>query len=65
LADVKATAAAGGAGFLQLAAAMMGFEAEYLRRALDRCAGKCGEAAELLGISRKSLWEKLKAYGVE
>jgi len=38
-------------------------EAE-IRRALAYTRGHQGRAAELLGISRKSLWEKRKRYGI-
>jgi two-component system response regulator AtoC len=37
----------------------------YLRRALDRCGGRMGESAQLLGISRKSLWERMNRLGME
>jgi DNA-binding NtrC family response regulator len=39
-------------------------EREHLLRALAVAAGKRVRAAELLGISRKNLWEKLKAHGL-
>jgi two-component system response regulator AtoC len=39
-------------------------EKQLLVKALARTQGKKGEAAELLGISRKNLWEKMKLYGV-
>jgi two-component system response regulator AtoC len=39
-------------------------EKHLLVKALARTQGKKGEAAELLGISRKNLWEKMKLYGV-
>jgi DNA-binding NtrC family response regulator len=43
------------------------FDAEktHIMGVLKICNNKKGEAAELLGISRKNLWEKLKSYGVE
>jgi DNA-binding NtrC family response regulator len=47
-----------------LSFALQEFESEYLRRILGVAAGKRGKAAELLGISRKNLWEKLKRYGI-
>jgi two-component system, NtrC family, response regulator AtoC len=49
-------------GVRPLADAIKEFEKEYLGRALRATNGKKGEAAGLLGISRKNLWEKLKAY---
>ena len=48
----------------RLAEAMGEFEREYLRRTLERTAGRRAEAARLLGISRKSLWERLRRYGL-
>jgi two-component system response regulator AtoC len=39
-------------------------EKQLLVKALARTQGKKGDAAELLGISRKNLWEKMKLYGV-
>jgi DNA-binding NtrC family response regulator len=36
------------------------FEQHYIRRALDQTGGHRGRAAALLGISRKSLWERLR-----
>jgi DNA-binding NtrC family response regulator len=38
------------------------FERAHLRRALAATGGKRVKAAEMLGISRKSLWEKLRMY---
>lgn len=39
-------------------------EAEAIRRALAYTRGRQGHAAELLGISRKSLWERRRRYGI-
>jgi DNA-binding NtrC family response regulator len=47
-----------------LSIAMKEFEREYLVRVLAATGGKRTRAAELLGISRKGLWEKLRAFGV-
>ena len=47
-----------------LAQALRGFEREYLLRALSRAGGNKKRTAELLGISRKNLWEKLRAHGL-
>jgi two-component system response regulator AtoC len=44
-----------------LAEAVKEFEREYLHRALRLTGGRKAEAAEKLGISRKNLWEKLRA----
>jgi len=48
-----------------LGVAVREFEREYLLRALDLAGGKKAKAADMLGISRKNVWEKLKAYGVD
>jgi DNA-binding NtrC family response regulator len=50
--------------FHSLQAAIKEFEREYLLRALERAHGNKSEAAALLGISRKNLWEKLRAFGI-
>ncbi len=47
-----------------LATAMKEYERAYLLRALHEAGGKRGRAAELLGISRKNLWEKLRQHGI-
>lgn len=39
-------------------------EIEEIRRALAHTRGRQGEAAELLGISRKALWEKRRRHGI-
>ena len=40
-------------------------EIEAIRAALNATDGRRNDAAEILGISRKTLWEKIKAYAVE
>ena len=56
---------AGQRGGLQpLAQASASFEREYLLRALACAQGRRSEAAGLLGISRKTLWEKLRRHGL-
>jgi two-component system response regulator AtoC len=47
-------------GIVPLPDAVEQFEREYIQRALDRVGGHRTRAAALLGISRKSLWEKLR-----
>ena len=39
-------------------------EAHYIRLTLESTDGKVQEAADMLGISRKNLWEKRKRYGL-
>jgi DNA-binding NtrC family response regulator len=47
-----------------LSLAVKEFEREYLLRALHAAENKKGRAADLLGISRKNLWEKLKGHDI-
>src|SRR5262249_1902440 len=47
-----------------LGVALKEFEREYLLRALAQAGGKKMKAAEILGISRKNLWEKLRLHGI-
>jgi len=39
-------------------------EAAHIRRVLDFTGNHKGEAAKLLGITRKNLWEKMRQYGL-
>lgn len=39
-------------------------ERVHIRRALARCSGSVTRTAELLGVSRKTLWEKMKRLAV-
>jgi DNA-binding NtrC family response regulator len=43
--------------------AVRAFEREYVKRVVQQTGGKRSAAAQLLGISRKNLWEKLKGFG--
>jgi DNA-binding NtrC family response regulator len=45
--------------------ALREFEQQYLQRALKAADGKRSRTAAMLGISRKTLWEKLRNAGVE
>ncbi len=49
---------------LNLAAAVANAEKRCILRALKKTDGNKTEAADLLGISRKNLWEKMKLYGL-
>ena len=40
-------------------------EARYIAATLKHTRGKQTDAAKILGISRKALWEKRKRYGIE
>jgi DNA-binding NtrC family response regulator len=53
-------APAGGEDLAPLGRAVEEFEQSYIRRALEKTGGHRGRAAALLGISRKSLWERLR-----
>jgi DNA-binding NtrC family response regulator len=50
----------GNARLQPLGEAVEAFERAYIQRALDKTGGHRGRAAALLGISRKSLWERLR-----
>jgi DNA-binding NtrC family response regulator len=52
-------------GSKPLAGAIGLFEKEYIQSVLERTKGKKGEAADILGISRKTLWEKIKAMEID
>ncbi len=49
---------------LPLQTAVERAEIEAIRAALASTSGRRSEAAELLGVSRKTLWEKAKHYGL-
>lgn len=48
------------AGFASLQATLEIVERRHIESALERAAGSISKAAELLGISRKTMWEKMK-----
>ena len=52
-------------GSKPLATAVNLFEKEYIQSVLEKTKGKKGQAAEMLGISRKTLWEKIKDLEIE
>jgi DNA-binding NtrC family response regulator len=41
-----------------------GVERTHIRKALSHCEGSVGKTAEVLGISRKTLWEKMKKLSI-
>lgn len=49
-------------GVVPLSSAVDAFEHQYLCQTLERTEGNRSRAARLLGISRKSLWAKLKRF---
>jgi len=44
---------------------MRDVERRHVMKALALTKGRKGKAAEMLGISRKNLWEKLRAFEAE
>jgi DNA-binding NtrC family response regulator len=52
-------------GSKPLASATKLFEKEYIQSVLEKTQGKKGQAADTLGISRKTLWEKIKELEIE
>jgi len=52
-------------GSKPLASATKLFEKEYIQSVLEKTKGKKGQAADMLGISRKTLWEKIKELEIE
>ena len=50
-------------GSLSLAEVAAGAEKEHIIRILAQAGGNKTKAAEMLGISRKTLWEKMNTYG--
>jgi two-component system response regulator AtoC len=50
---------------LNLSQQLATVEKNCLKKALSHSGGNRTEAARLLGISRKNLWEKLKSYGLQ
>jgi DNA-binding NtrC family response regulator len=61
---VAATTGRDGEPVGPLAIVLKRAEREHILRALAVTGGKRTQAAELLGISRKNLWEKLRAHGI-
>jgi transcriptional regulator of acetoin/glycerol metabolism len=50
---------------LSLAAAREAAEKREIERALRRSSGQIGEAAKLLGVSRTTLWDRMRRFGME
>ncbi|PWC28114.1 sigma-54-dependent transcriptional regulator [Teichococcus aestuarii] len=50
---------------LSLAEARDAAEREHIRRVLARSGSRVGDAAQLLGISRTTLWERMKRLGIK
>jgi DNA-binding NtrC family response regulator len=60
--QVASRAPQDGGSLRPLAAVVKQAEREHILRVLAMTGGKKAQAAELLGISRKNLWEKLRAH---
>jgi two-component system response regulator HydG len=54
-----------GAALVPLKDVVREAETRHVRRVLAACEGHRAQAAKVLGISRKNLWEKMKEYGIE
>ncbi|HUL02912.1 MAG TPA: sigma-54 dependent transcriptional regulator [Gemmatimonadales bacterium] len=63
-AGARGAAAAQTAFHLPKGLTLVEAEREYIRHTLDATHGNIQRAAEILGISRKNLWEKRKKYGL-
>jgi DNA-binding NtrC family response regulator len=50
--------------FVPLQAIIEEAERRHIQRAVEKAAGSVSKTAELLGISRKTLWEKMKRLKV-
>jgi DNA-binding NtrC family response regulator len=50
---------------LSLAEARERAERVHIRRVLARCGGRMGDAAQLLGVSRTTLWERMRRLGLD
>ncbi len=61
--DTVNTESAGREEYASLKKAVEGFERAYISRTLKQASGNKTRAAEILGISRKTLWEKCKQFG--
>ncbi len=55
---------AGGLAFRPLREVVAETERQYIQQALDAAGGSKSRAAELLSVSRKTLWEKMREHGI-
>ncbi len=65
LTAIGSSAAFGEESVQPLRLAVREFEKEYLVQALKLTAGRKAKAAQILGVSRKGLWKKLTAHGID
>lgn len=54
-----------GAALVTLKEVVRDAEAAHIRRVLKAVEGHRANAARVLGISRKNLWEKMKEFGID
>ena len=63
--EFRGSSQAASRGHLQpLALVMAQFEKDYIERTLAAADGERRKAAEMLGITRKNLWEKMVKHGL-
>ncbi|WP_454016861.1 sigma-54-dependent transcriptional regulator [Azospirillum sp. Marseille-Q6669] len=60
-----AVTGAGGSGIEPLAEQMDRIEKQFIEDALARCGGRVGETADKLGITRKTLYLKMRHHGLQ
>ncbi|MCS6474330.1 sigma-54-dependent Fis family transcriptional regulator, partial [Burkholderia thailandensis] len=53
------------AGFDSLASRMVSAERAYIEEALRNAGGQVAKAAELLGLPRKTLYDKITRHGID
>ncbi|MDQ7746373.1 sigma-54-dependent transcriptional regulator [Hydrogenophaga pseudoflava] len=60
----SAAVEASGNGIVTLQRVVETVERSHIQKALQHCEGSVGKTAEVLGISRKTLWEKMKKLAI-
>ncbi|MBL8388664.1 MAG: sigma-54-dependent Fis family transcriptional regulator [Hydrogenophaga sp.] len=60
----SAAVEASGDGIVTLQRVVETVERSHIQKALQHCEGSVGKTAEVLGISRKTLWEKMKRLAI-
>jgi DNA-binding NtrC family response regulator len=63
--EARRETAEGGDRVQRLSAARDAAEKREIERALQETAGQIGEAARLLGVSRTTLWDRMRRFGIE
>jgi two-component system response regulator HydG len=62
--DASRSSAAKAASFVTLSQARDDAERRQIERALSKTSGQINEAAKLLGVSRTTLWERMRKFGI-